>query len=232
VAIVLCIVSGSAVLWLVVFKSGGAATVASQPKAAEATPAVVAAEAKEPESQTRISPRQTGQPVLPDTSPRRQPQAIASRLAPAPPDTSQPSVAPPLDSPPVESERSIPGPSKADVFVAIAPLATATLAPATERQAAATIYSRDDGDVQPPVMVSPQLPPPLMVGTPSEGVLNRMELVVAADGTVERVRLMDTPRRMADMMLLSGAKLWKFTPAVRKGEPVRYRTIVSWSAFP
>jgi hypothetical protein len=96
----------------------------------------------------------------------------------------------------------------------------------------AAIYSHDDADVEPPVMLRPQLPPALMVGASPGGAVNRMELVVAADGTVERVKLVNGPRRMADMMLLSGAKLWKFSPAVKNGEPVRYRTTVSWSGFP
>jgi len=99
-------------------------------------------------------------------------------------------------------------------------------------RALGAIYSGDDRDVQPPLMLSPQLPPPLMIGGPSDGRVNRMELVVAADGSVERVRLIGAPRRMADMMLLSGAKLWKFTPAIKDGVPVRYRTMVSWMVFP
>jgi hypothetical protein len=33
---------------------------------------------------------------------------------------------------------------------------------------------------------------------------------------------------MTDMLLLSGAKLWKFEPATKDGQPVRYRTTVSW----
>jgi len=96
----------------------------------------------------------------------------------------------------------------------------------------AAIYSHDDADVDPPVMLRPQLPPTLMVGVSPGGAVNRMELVVAADGSVERVKLVNGPRRMADMMLLSGAKLWKFSPAVKDGEPVRYRTTVSWAGFP
>jgi hypothetical protein len=34
------------------------------------------------------------------------------------------------------------------------------------------------------------------------------------------------------MMLLSGAKTWRFQPASLSGEPVRYRMVVSWSATP
>jgi hypothetical protein len=97
---------------------------------------------------------------------------------------------------------------------------------------AKAIYSREDADVQPPVMLYPQMPPPLVVGGPDQAIVNRMELVISTDGTVERVRLVSEPRRMADMMLLSGAKLWRFAPAVRDGVPVRYRTTLSWTVFP
>jgi len=128
---------------------------------------------------------------------------------------------------------------KASVAAAPEPLARPTPSlpqPAASRartdRRADVIYSRDDADVQPPVMTYPQLPSPLMIGSPSEAFVNRMELVVAADGSVERVRLVNTPRRMSDMMLLSGAKVWKFAPAIKDGVPVRYRTTVSWTVFP
>lgn len=104
--------------------------------------------------------------------------------------------------------------------------------PSSGAEALAAIYSHEDVNVQPPVMMYPQLPPPFMVSSAGTGVVNRMELVVAADGSVERVRLVNGPTRMPDMMLLSGAKLWKFTPAFKNGEPVRYRTMVTWSGFP
>lgn len=104
---------------------------------------------------------------------------------------------------------------------------------APRESTAGTIYSSVDADVQPPVLIYPSLPPPIFVAGNAESVVvNRMELVVAADGSVERVRLVSGPTRMPDMMLLSGAKLWKFTPAVKNGAPVRYRAIVTWTAFP
>jgi outer membrane biosynthesis protein TonB len=104
---------------------------------------------------------------------------------------------------------------------------------APRESAVATIYSSSDVDVQPPVMVHPSLPPTIFVARNAEAVvINRMELVIAADGSVERVRLVNGPTRMPDMMLLSGAKLWKFSPAVKDGVPVRYRTTVTWTGFP
>ena len=92
------------------------------------------------------------------------------------------------------------------------------------------IYSSADTDVTPPAMRYPQMPPPLLSGVQTD--LNTIELIITEAGTVERVRLVSTPRRMADMMLLSGAKMWTFEPASRGGQPVRYRLLLSWNATP
>lgn len=99
-----------------------------------------------------------------------------------------------------------------------------------DRQVERAIYSSHDADVRPPVLQFPQLASAR--GDSRPDVMNRMELVVSADGTVEHVRLVAGPNRMTDMMLLSGAKMWRFTPAVKDGKPVRYRTVVSWIAGP
>jgi len=97
---------------------------------------------------------------------------------------------------------------------------------------AGVIYSQDDADVVPPSLVLPQLPMPLVTVEHRAPTVNSMELLVSADGSVERVRLVDGPRRMPDMMLLSGAKTWKFEPARKDGVPVRYRTVLSWTVTP
>lgn len=108
--------------------------------------------------------------------------------------------------------------------------ARVTVAATPMREAgAARVYSTADAGIEPPSMVYPQLPPPVYSG---KGAINSMEVIVSETGAVERVRLVSTPQRMTDMMLLSGAKTWKFTPASLDGEPVRYRMVVSWAATP
>jgi hypothetical protein len=94
------------------------------------------------------------------------------------------------------------------------------------------LYSSSDSNVEPPVLLFPQLTPPLAPAGSSSPALNRMVVVVSAEGDVERVQLIEGPARMPDMMLLSGAKTWRFTPAFKDGEPVRYRTVISWAALP
>ena len=77
-------------------------------------------------------------------------------------------------------------------------------------------------------MLYPQLPPPpLVISGSNDDSVNVMEIIIGGDGSVERVKLVSPPRRLTDMMLLSGAKSWKFTPASKNGLPVRYRMAFS-----
>jgi hypothetical protein len=94
------------------------------------------------------------------------------------------------------------------------------------------VYSIADSSVDPPVLSFPQLIPQVVGPGASSSILNRMVVIVSAEGTVERVQLVEGPARMPDMMMLSGVKTWRFTPAFKDGEPVRYRTVISWAALP
>jgi hypothetical protein len=94
----------------------------------------------------------------------------------------------------------------------------------------APIYSAQDIDVRPPQMLEADLPRPAVLNWPT--IKNSMELVVTADGSVERVKWLTSRERMPDVMLLSRAKTWKFSPALREGHPVRYRLIVTWEVNP
>ena len=147
------------------------------------------------------------------------PRPDASRATVIPSEPVQ--LAPPLELAPVVVA--------ADAQVAVEAFAPADEVPEGERLI--PVYSSTDLDVRPALLLYPQLPPPLLAERRA-GVVNSMELVVSESGTVVQVRLIDGPRRMPDMMLLSGAKMWKFRPAVKDGEPVRYRTVVSWSGIP
>jgi hypothetical protein len=92
------------------------------------------------------------------------------------------------------------------------------------------IYSEDDPDVTPPELLISQESNPVFRGIQPD--MNTMELVVSELGRVEQVQLLTPARRMTDMLLLSGAKTWKFSPAMRNGQPVRYRTAFSWPSVP
>jgi hypothetical protein len=109
------------------------------------------------------------------------------------------------------------------------PVQPATGSPA-EFERPGPVYSAQDIDVRPPQMLDADLPRPAVMNWPT--VKNSMELLVTADGSVERVKWLTTRERMPDVMLLSRAKLWKFSPALRDGQPVRYRLIVTWEVNP
>jgi outer membrane biosynthesis protein TonB len=94
----------------------------------------------------------------------------------------------------------------------------------------ALIYSEQDTNVRAPQLLSAGFPGPSIVRAPT--LTNRVELIVAADGSVERVKLLTSPRRMSDIMLLSSAKAWRFSPAVQDDRPVRYRLALSWDIDP
>jgi outer membrane biosynthesis protein TonB len=93
------------------------------------------------------------------------------------------------------------------------------------------VYSRLSLDVQPPVIYSPKLPP-LPAADPFWQGTNTMELLIDESGEVRQARLTSRPRRMSDMMLLSPAKTWKFHPALKNGQPVKYRLTMSWVVAP
>ena len=92
------------------------------------------------------------------------------------------------------------------------------------------IYSQDDPDVTPAKLLTTREGGPLFRGMVPD--MNTMEMVVSEQGRVEQVRLLTPAKRMTDVLLLSGAKTWKFAPALRDGQPVRYRTMFSWPSVP
>jgi hypothetical protein len=133
---------------------------------------------------------------------------------------------PPPNEPSAFVEMSLPGSGLP--VVTSREISSAVVLPAIEVDRE-RIYSVADPGIEPPSMLYPSLPPAIFGG---KGAINSMEVIVSEDGTVERVRLISSPQRMTDMMLLSGAKTWKFAPASANGEPVRYKMVVNWAATP
>jgi TonB family protein len=56
----------------------------------------------------------------------------------------------------------------------------------------------------------------------------RIEIVIGPDGLVDAVKLLPgtRPVSVTEAMLLSAAKAWRFSPATRDGNPVKYRETV------
>ena len=81
------------------------------------------------------------------------------------------------------------------------------------------LYNAQDPGVIPPKAVYPQLPTAPSAARSDQTVI---ELIVTADGLVERARLRSVPRTVIEIMLLSAAKAWRFQPASVDGVPVRF----------
>jgi hypothetical protein len=92
------------------------------------------------------------------------------------------------------------------------------------------IYSQSDSQVMVPVSVYPKLPnePP----GPRVAGRTLLELTIAADGLVERVRMLSAPRNIHEFMLVSAAKAWRFEPARLDGRPVRFRQTLALTPMP
>ena len=89
-----------------------------------------------------------------------------------------------------------------------------------------TVYSAADADVIPPT-------PPVASGLKPWRVKSgpAVEVIVASDGSVEKVQVLGATH-MSDAMVLSHVKAWKFAPALRAGDPVRYRMLLEDPVIP
>jgi hypothetical protein len=81
--------------------------------------------------------------------------------------------------------------------------------------------------IVPPRLLDPvRLPPWARPG--AQASTNVIELDIASTGSVRRVRLLSTPTRLTDMMILSAAKTWVFEPASSRGRAVPYTLTLNW----
>ena len=80
-------------------------------------------------------------------------------------------------------------------------------------------YTTADGEVDPPRITRQQLPRQPEPGDDT----GYFDVIVNEMGDVERVQLVSPMRRFQERMLMAAAKAWKFRPALRDGQPVRYR---------
>lgn len=87
---------------------------------------------------------------------------------------------------------------------------------------ASPVYSRADAEVEPAVLVRPQMPSvPEEFGAQAHPSV--FDLLIDPSGHVEQVRLVSPTNRFSDRILVSAAKAWQFQPASLDGQPVRYR---------
>ncbi len=89
------------------------------------------------------------------------------------------------------------------------------------------IYGVDNPDVVPPTPVKQEFPrwPRTVVPkvTPGRGVL---EIIVTENGEVESATLRQPMTPVYDGLVLAAAKNWKYRPATKDGQPVRYKKLI------
>jgi len=91
--------------------------------------------------------------------------------------------------------------------------------PAAPRQPA--VYSQEDKNVMPPVMVRQDIPQyPGRVTFDRSGVL---EVVIDINGAVESATMLEGVEALYNRLLLTAAKGWTYQPARLDGAPVKYR---------
>ena len=100
------------------------------------------------------------------------------------------------------------------------------------------VFDNSYSDVEPPgtdeIRLRTDLLPGLMSELESaqgdEGVsvqtVGMVEVTVSEFGQVEKARLISAPANIHESMLLSAIKAWRFTPAKRHGQAVRYRQVM------
>ena len=83
------------------------------------------------------------------------------------------------------------------------------------------VYSQEDKNVMPPVMVRQDIPQyPGRVTFDRSGVL---EVVIDINGTVESATMLEGVEALYNRLLLAAAKNWMYQPARLDGAPVKYR---------
>jgi Gram-negative bacterial TonB protein C-terminal len=150
-------------------------------------------------------------PPMPTRRPRRNRTAV---VAPAP-----------VPEPPDASA----SPLEVNAPAAIEPVAEPIAVELPPPVDPSVVYSQTDENIEPPRLLSRPLPRRLPSGGSDAATV---EVVISPDGGVERVRLTSKPRRLVDVMELSAAKAWQFDPALKDGQPVRYRFELGTSAPP
>jgi outer membrane biosynthesis protein TonB len=163
--------------------------------------------------------------------------AVSESLGVPATEPAPPTPVPAVDEPPVRRPRPAPAAKAPARAAEVAPVVTAVVEiPAADPALASieepveepgvvepldyTVYSSADADVVPPTPpVASGIRPWRVKAGPS------VEVTVASDGTVEKVRVLGATR-MSDAMVLSHVKAWKFAPALRAGDPVRYRLLL------
>ena len=107
---------------------------------------------------------------------------------------------------------------------------TGDATPASVPAISGTVYDAASADVTAPTLVTPLSHVPVPTGVNPTSVVSVIEIVVNGDGSVYAVKAATPPGTVGETLeminWLSVTKSWRFGPAVRNGQPVRYRLLI------
>ena len=191
-------------------------TPSPQPTTTGAPAAPTATSAAAAPARPGVTPTPTTQPRAPRSA--RSAATISATTTPPPP---SPSPTPVLPAQPAAQPMS-PAPAGA------APPSAPSVPPADPR-----IYDTATVDVTPPSLLTPIGIAPIRTNyVPG---LATIEVIVSGDGSVLSARAGRAPASLGETLelvnWLSTAKSWRFGPAVKNGQPVKYRLVVPLSAL-
>ena len=184
------------------------------------------------ETQTTVptpTPKATPSPT-PTTTPRpMRPRAAAAAPTPTPTPTPTPIATPtptpkPVADQPMTVTASVPSALQMTPVARPAPQAPSSAAASA---ASGPVYDSSNADVAVPTLVTPLAHVPVPTGVNPSSVTSVIEIVVNGDGSVYSVKAAEPPATVGETLeminWLSVTKSWQFGPAVRNGQPVRYR---------
>jgi hypothetical protein len=128
-------------------------------------------------------------------------------------------------APEVASAPPAPAPAPPPAATSAAVLPEPVSKPEPFEETPIAVFTAADPSVTPAVIVRPVLPKEPPPNVPPEQV-GTIEVLVDEQGDVLSVKLISPANRFHERMLVSAAKMWKFRPAYKDGQPVRYRTRV------
>jgi hypothetical protein len=114
-------------------------------------------------------------------------------------------------------------PAAAPVAAALPPAVPAASAPQP------LIYTDAAADVTAPRAISqrlPTIPPAVRAMIPAGSSKAVLDLVIDESGTVQEAVLRPLINASYNQLIVQAARMWKFTPALRNGAPVKFRKTV------
>lgn len=105
-----------------------------------------------------------------------------------------------------------------------APVAVAAAPPLPPAPVKFRVYSGEDRDVTPPVIINQALPP--FQGTVIAPRTGLLEVLISETGEIESAVMTQSVTSAYDRLALIAARMWRFKPAMVNGVPVKYRKTV------